>query len=167
MCEKFSSIQKIATAHAKLLTDGESTAEIDDFRTHADNFAVALWGELLYANPNYHVGGQVIELAETVLDLAGNPWRSIWYSFQIFLGLVTAGEPMRSEAKVRTSMKYVIDDSLEKLEQYERNNPDAPLKIIRSISSMSGGSSTGPLSTLATEFTYLNLFGLLHSILSK
>ena len=75
--EKFDSIAKIATAHANALTGENSTNEVD-IRSSADNFAIALWGETLYANPNYHVGGRVLNLSESIITLVGNPWPSVW-----------------------------------------------------------------------------------------
>ncbi len=157
--EKFDIITKIATAHANALIGEGSTAEVDDIRHSADNFAVALWGEVLYGNPNYHVCGHVLSLSQKFLDLAGDPWTSIWYALQFVLKLVTPGEPTRSEAKLRGKAAKVVEKSIVKLEEFERNNPDAPLKTIRNLSVMSGGGRTGSLSKFASEFTGLNLFG--------
>lgn len=162
--EKFDTITKIATVHANALTGGGSTAEVDDIRYSADNFAIALWGETLYGNPKHHVGGRVLSLSETIINLAGDPWPSVWYSFQLFLKLVNPGDPTRSEAKLRARVAKVVEGNIGKLEEYERNNPDAPLKTIRNLSVMTGGGRTGPLSKLASEFTNLNLFGGHHSI---
>lgn len=157
--EKFDTIKKIAQAHADSLTGNGTTAEVDDIRYSADNFAIALWGETLYGNPNHHVGGKVLSLSETIINLAGDPWPSVWYSFQLFLKLVKPGEPTRSEANLRSQVAKVVERNIGKLEEYERNNPDAPLKTIRNLSVMSGGARTGPLSKFAAEFTNLNLFG--------
>ena len=157
--EKFDTITKIATAHANALTGEDSTAEVDDFRHTVDNFAVALWGEILYGNPNNHVDGRVLSLSETIINLAGSPWPSIWYSFQLFLKQVSPGEPTRSEAKLQARVNEVGERNIGKLEEYEQNNPDAPLKTIRNLSFMTGGERTGPLSEFASQFTNLNLFG--------
>ena len=75
--KKFETIVKIATAHANALTGEVSTEEVDDIRSSADNFAVALWGGTLYANPNYYLGGRVLSLSEAILALVGNPWPSV------------------------------------------------------------------------------------------
>lgn len=157
--QKFETITKIATNHANALTGKGTTAEVDDIRYSADNFAIALWGETLYGNPNHHVGGRVLSLSETIINLAGDPWPSVWYSVQLFLKLVTPGEPTRSEASLRAKVSKVVERNMGKLEEYERNNPDAPLKTIRNLSVMTGGGRTGPLSKFASEFTNLNLFG--------
>ena len=45
----------ITIMHANALTGGGSTAEVDDIRYFADNFAIALWGETLYGNSNHHM----------------------------------------------------------------------------------------------------------------
>ena len=131
--EKFDTIGKVATAHINALTGEGSTAEINDITHSLQNFAVALWGEILYGNPNYHVGGHVLSLAGIILKLAGDPWPPIWYFFQLLLKQVTPGEPTRSEAKLRTKVSEVIEKSIEKLEEYERDNPNAPLKVIRKL----------------------------------
>ena len=156
---KFETIARIASAHVQALTGDNQVAAIDDIRYFADNFAIALWGETLYGNPNHHVDGQVLSLSETIINLAGNPWPSVWYSILLLFNLVNPGEPMRSEAKLRGRVAKVVEGNLVKLEEYERNNPDAPLKTIRSLSVATGGSKTGQLSRFATEFTNLNLFG--------
>jgi hypothetical protein len=163
--QKFDMIQRIAQTHADMLTgDEKTTAEVEDIRYSADNFAIALWGETLYGNPHHYVGGKVLELSETIINLAGNPWPSVWYYFQLILKLVPPGEPTRSEASLRSRVHKVVERNIAKLEEYERNNPDAPLKTIRSLSVNTGGGRTGPLSTFATEFTNLNLFGSFSSI---
>ena len=159
IAEKFDTIAKIATAHASALTNGALTAEIGDIKDSADDFAIALWGDILYGNPNNHVGGQLLHLSETIMDLAGNPWASVWYSLHLFLKLVTPGEPTRSEARLRATMDKAVQNNIEKLEDYERNNPYGPLKTIRSISIISGGGNTGPLSKFGSEFCNLNIFG--------
>lgn len=156
--EKFDTMTKIAVAQANALTGKSSTAEVDDITYSADNFAIALWGEILYGNPNSHVGGHVLSLADTILNLAGGPWPSVWYSFLLFLKLVTPGDPTHSEAKLRSRVDKVVENNIKKLEEYERSNPDAPLKTIRSLSITTGGGKTGPLSKFASEFGNLNLF---------
>lgn len=108
-----------------------------------------------------------LHLSETILDLAGDPWPSIWYSFQLLLKLVTPGEPTRSEAKLRAKVTKVVDKNIERLEEYEGTNPEAPLKTIRNLSVMTGGGKTGPLSEFASESTNLNLFGSFSFISSK
>lgn len=57
--EKFETIAKIATAHANALAGEGTTADVNDIRYSADNFAIAFWGETLYGNPNHHIGGRV------------------------------------------------------------------------------------------------------------
>ena len=157
--DKFDTIKKIATAHVNALASENSSAVIANITNVADNFALALWGETLYGNPQNHVGGHVLSLSETILDLAGNPWPSIWYSFQLFLKLVSPGQPTRLEAKLRAKVAKVVEGNMGILEEYERNNPDAPLKTIRNLSVKTGGGRTGPLSPFASEFTSLNIFG--------
>lgn len=158
-CEKFDTITKIATAHANALTGEDSTAEVDDIRHTVNDFAIALWGEILYGNPNNYVDGRVSSLADTIINLASSPWPSIWYSFQLFLKQVSLGKSTRSEAKLQARVTKVIERNIKKLEEYEHNNPDAPLKTIRNLSFMTGGGRTGPLSEFASQFTNLNLFG--------
>ena len=165
--EKFDIITKIATAHVNALAGEGSTVEVANITNAADDFALALWGETLYGNSQNHVGGRVLSLSETILDLAGDPWPSIWYSLRLFLKLVTPGEPTRSEAKLRANLAKVVDGNMRILEDHERNNPDAPLKTIRNLSVMTGGGRTGPLSPFATEFTNLNVFGPFHFIPHK
>ena len=157
--EKFNTIFEIATAHIDALTGGLPSREVENIKHAAENFAIALWGEVLYGNPNNHVDGRILDLSEILLHLAGSPWPSVRYSFHVFLKLVTSGQPTWSEAKIKRRVDQVIEDNLDILEEFEHNNPNAPLKSIRSLSVNSGGERVGPLSKLATEFTKLNLFG--------
>lgn len=157
--EKFSTISRIAQEHANMLTGQAKVADVDDIRYSADNFAIALWGETLYGNPNHYVGGRVLDLSETIITLAGDPWPSVWYSIQLFFKMVTPGAPTRSESKLRQKVAKVVEANIKKLEAYETANPEAPLKTIRNLSVMTGGGKTGPLSKFASEFTNLNLFG--------
>lgn len=161
--EKFDTIAKIATVHANALTGKVSTDEVDDIRYSADNFAIALWGEI----PNHYVGGRVLSLSGTIITLAGNPWPSLWYSFLLFLKLVNPGEPTRSEAKLRAKVAEVVQRNIGKLVEHEHDNPDAPLKTIRNPSVLTGGGITGPLSKFALEFTNLNVFGSFSRILKQ
>ena len=123
----------MATAHIDALIGEGSIAEIGDITHSTENFAVALWGELLYGHPKYHVGGHVLSLAGIILKLAGDPWPPIWYFFQLLLKRVTPGEPTRSEAKLRTKVSDIIEKNIGILEEYERDKPDAPLKVIRKL----------------------------------
>lgn len=161
---KFATIQRIAKDHANALTGANKSADVDDIRYSADNFAIALWGETLYGNPDHHKGGKVLALSEKIITLAGEPWPSVWYSVALFCRLVKPGEPTHSEAKLRRGVSKVVESNIAKLEAYEAANPDAPLKVIRSLSVATGGGRTGPLSVFASEFTNLNLFGGHHSI---
>ena len=155
--EKFNTIMDIATVHVNALTNG--TGEVENVKEVAENFAISLWGEVLYANPSNHVDGRILSLSEILLQLAASPWSSVLYATQVFLKLVTPGEPTRSEAKVRARAVRIIEDNLQKLERYEASNPNAPLKAIRNLSVNTGGSRAGSLSKFGTEFTKLNLFG--------
>lgn len=165
--EKFDTISKLVTTHVNALTGEDSTAEVDDFRSSSENFGIALWGEILYGNPNLHIGGLVSDLSNTMLKLVSDPWSSIWHSLQVFLRLVTPGETTRSEGKVRARLVKIIESNIGKLEEYERNNPDAPLKAIRTLSVMTGGGRTGPLSQSAYDLTGINLFGSLSLLLEE
>ncbi|OKL59584.1 hypothetical protein UA08_05246 [Talaromyces atroroseus] len=162
--EKMATISRIAQEHANALAGQAKSAHVDDIRYSADNFAIALWGETLYGNPDHYKGGHVLELSETIINLAGDPWPSVWYSLQLILKLVKPGDPTRSEAKLRQRVAKIVERNVEKLEAFEKSNPDAPLKTIRQLSVMTGGGRTGPLSKFASEFTNLNLFGGHHSI---
>jgi hypothetical protein len=157
--EKFDTIAKIAKDHSEALVGDALSADIHDIRYSADNFAIGLWGETLYGNSEHHRDGKVLSLSERIITLAGDPWPSVWYSLALFLRLVTPGEPTSSESKLRAEVGKVVKGNIAKLEEYERNNPDAPLKTIRSLSVATGGGRHGPLSKFASEFTNLNLFG--------
>ena len=157
--ENFNTILKVATEHARALSGDRSTALVSDVKKSAENFAIGLWGELLYGNPDHHRHGHVRHLSETILLLASSPWSVVSYVVQQSLRLVIPGEPTRSEGKLRAKMAEICERNISKLEAYERNNPNAPLKTIRSLSILTGGEKTGALSTAAAEFTMLNLFG--------
>ena len=158
--EKFNTVVEIATAHVNALTSDDSSSEVEDVQHVAENFALSLWGEVLYANSSNHVDGGILSISETLLHMAASPWPSVVYNIQLFLKLVSPGEPTRSEAKVQAKVAKVIEDNLNILTTYEHNNPNASPKAIRNISLNTGGGRDGHLSSFATEFTKLNLFGL-------
>lgn len=160
--DKFSTISKVAKEHAQALVGNneQPSADIDDIRHSTKNFAIALWGETLYANPENHLDGKILSLAEKIIDMTGDPWPAIWYAIALFLKLVAPGEPTRSESKIRAQVGKVIEGNLAKLEEYELLNPEAPPKTIRALSMATGGGRHGPLSKTAAEFTTVNIFGL-------
>ena len=157
--ERFNTFVEIATAHVDALTSVDPSGKVKNVKTVAENFALSLWGEVLYANRSNHVDGRILSISDTLLHLAGSPWPTVVYTVQLFLKLVTPGEPTRSEAKVQAQVDKVIEDNLDILNMFEQNNPNASLKAIRNISVNTGGGRNGPLSKFATEFTKLNLFG--------
>lgn len=157
--EKFDDIVKIATAHTDNLIGDAQTAVINDIRHSADNFAISLWGDILYGNPGNHISGLVLNTSDKMLHMSGSPWPNIWYFLQLCVRLVRRGEPTRSEAKLRTKMDQIVAENITKMEEFEQSNPDAPLKTMRNFSVMSGGGKTGPLSQIAIDFANLNIFG--------
>ena len=160
MLQSSTRLPRSARVHANYLTGNNSTADVEDIRHSAENFAIALWGRLYTQSrkPCWRPRpGSILSNHQP----AGDPWPSVWYAVQLFLRLVTPGDPTRSETKLRGEVAKVVEGNICKLESYERNNRDAPLKAIRNLSVMTGGQRTGPLSKFASEFTNLNLFGLL------
>jgi hypothetical protein len=157
--EKFDDIVKIATTHTDEMIGDAQTTVIKDIRHYADNFAISLWGDILYGNPDNHVSGLVLRTSDRMLHMSGSPWPNIWYYFQLCLCLVRRGQPTHSEGKLRTKMDQIVTENITKMEEFERSNPDAPLKTMRNFSVMSGGGKTGPLSQIAIDFANLNIFG--------
>jgi hypothetical protein len=167
LAKHFHCIRKLAKAHVGFLMGEQTTAEINDIVHQVELYAIALWGDLLYKSPNYQADGQVWKLSTALLAFTTDPWPSFWYSVYMFLRLVRPGEPLRSEAKLRTQLQVVVERSIEKMEEFERENPDAPPTSVRSLSMMTGGGKRGPLSTTATEFARLNTFGMCYDPLVK
>lgn len=157
--DKFDDIMRIATDHVKGMAGGASQGEVADIRHVADNFAATLWGDILYGRSDALTDGRVMSAASEILRRAGSPWPSALYSFMLTLGLVEPGKPTPSEAKVRAEIEDLYKKNVQHLEEYEHNNPDSPMKTIRSLSVANGGERTGPLSKFATQFARLNVFG--------
>lgn len=157
---KFDTIKRITEQHC-----ADIEGYVDDIRHVADNFAVALWGDLLYGNPSNRVDSKVLTLSNTTMDMVGDPWSAVWYYFQLILRFISPGQPTRYETKLRSQIANVMRRNIANLHAHEAkpSNTTAP-KTIRSISLQTGGTPTGPLSTFATEFANLNLFGGHHSI---
>lgn len=152
-------MQEIATWHIDALAGESLKADINDICHAANDFAISMWGEILYGNPGYYLSGEVLTLAEEIMDRAGSPWSSIWYNIQSFVGLIAPGAPTRSERKIKEGVDRIIGNSIQGLEECELNDAEAPLKLLRNLSVNSGGERTGPLSKPASDFAKLNFFG--------
>ncbi|KAJ8109622.1 hypothetical protein OPT61_g7328 [Boeremia exigua] len=161
---KFDGVLRVATQHVKAIAENSKEAEVPDIRRTADNFAATLWGDTLYGRADALTDNRVMRVASEILRRAGSPWPSALYSFLLTFGLVEPGKPTPSEAKVRAEIEDLYEKNVHDLEEYEENNPDSPMKTIRSLSVASGGKREGPLSGLATQFARLNVFGGHHSI---
>ena len=158
--KKFDTIAKTADWHIDTLAGDNLTSDVSSITSHANDFATSMWGEILYGNPLYHLDGEVIRLSDMILELAASPWSPIKYSIQLFLGLVSLGAPTRSERKMRERVDKVVENTIQRLEEYEQSNPGAAPKTIRNLSIVSGGGRTGPLTDFAKDFANLNLFGM-------
>lgn len=162
---KFDGVMRVAAEHVRALAGDTDSAEVPDIRHAADNFAATLWGDTLYGRSDALTDGRVMEVADEILRRAGSPWPSALYSFMLNFGLVEPGKPTPSEAKVRGEIEDLYEKNVQHLEEYERNNPDSPMKTIRSLSVADGGKRTGPLTRFATQFARLNVFGKHHGYL--
>ncbi|KAF3039826.1 hypothetical protein E8E11_005344 [Didymella keratinophila] len=156
---KLDGVMRVAAEHVRALAENSNSTEISDIRHAADNFAATLWGDTLYGRSDALTDGRVMKVADEILRRAGSPWPSALYSFMLTLGLVEPGKPTPSESKVRTEIENLYEKNVQHLEDYERNNPDSPMKTIRRLSVADGGKRTGPLTRFATQFARLNVFG--------
>lgn len=157
--KKFDEIVSVATVKVNSIVGDSNVAEVHDMRHVADTFAAALWGENLYGRSDPKADEDVIRVADEILARAGGPWASMVYSFLLTFRLITPGEPTRSEARLRAEGEALVANNMECLQAYEKENPDAPMKTMRSLSVASGGDKTGPLNRFAGQFARLNLFG--------
>jgi DNA-binding Xre family transcriptional regulator len=155
----FETIAKISCAHIDALTSSTTPTEIDDIKYAMDNFALVLWGEHLYGNPNHHLDSQVLPVSNRIVELCGSPWPAIRYSLLALTRLVTPGKPTQGEASLRCQVTDIVDRNFKVLERNERDHPNAEPKTMRRISMQTGGSKTGPFSQFAVEFAHLNIFG--------
>jgi hypothetical protein len=157
--QKFDELVRIATIHTDKLSVDSGTVIIDDIMHFAEDFAISLWGGILYGNPENYTSGQVLSTSNKILKMSGSPWPNIWYYLQFCTGLVHRNEPITSEARLRTQLDQIVAENFAKMEEFERCHPEAPLKTMRKISVMSGGDRDGPLSQIAIDFANLNIFG--------
>ena len=162
--EKFDTVKDVASWHVDAVAGESQTVDIDDIGHVANNYAVSMWGDVLYGNREYYLDGEVLTLSESIMAMASSPWSSIWQVIQEFLGLVAPGGATRSEQNVRDRVDAVVGKCIKRLEDCERNDPEAPLKTMRNLSVKSGGERTGPLSKFAADFANLNFFGGHHSV---
>lgn len=156
---KFDGVLRVATQHVENIAGNAEKAEIADIRQAADHFAATLWDDTLYGRSDALTDGRVMKVAAEILRRAGSPWPSALYSLMLTFGLVEPGKPTPSEAKVRAEIEDLYEKNVQHLEKFEHENPDAPMRIIRSLSVADGGKRTGPLTKFATQFARLNVFG--------
>jgi hypothetical protein len=159
LAEKFDTISRFAQAHADAMTTDQSATIVTDIKRATDDYVISVWGEILYGNPLNHVDSSVWNVSEKVLFLSGNIWGSVKYSIHNFLGMLPPRSSTGSEAKVRKEVVDIIDRNMKVLCHYEKNNKEAPLKLMRRLSIITGGKKNGPLSEFASEFANLNVFG--------
>lgn len=124
-----------------------------------DMFAISLWRTILYGSSDRETDSCALSLAKEIGARVTDPWPSLWYSINVTLGWVKAGEPLGSDKALRTQLDDLITKSVRNLENHERLNPQAPPTSLRGLSARTHGSAIEGLSPTAIEFARLNAFG--------
>lgn len=130
-----------------------------DIIPHVDIFAISLWRTLLYGSSDSEANSRALSLAKEIGARVTDPWPSLWYSINVILGFVDAGEPLGPDRALRVQLDHLITESVQNLEDYERLNPQAPPTSLRGLSARTHGSVIEGLSPTAIEFARLNAFG--------
>lgn len=145
--------------HVNGLMKGRANSTTLNIIFHVDMFAISLWRTLLYGSSDSETDSRALSLANEIGARVTDPWPSLWYSINVILGFVDAGEPLGSDKALRAQLDDLITDSVRNLEDYERLNPQAPLTSLRGLSARTHGSVLEGFSQTSIEFARLNAFG--------
>lgn len=152
-------MKRLAETHVKSLVHEQANSATVDVIHRMDIFAISLWRTLLYGGSDSKTDNGALGLAKEIGARVTDPWPSIWYSINVMLGFVTAGEPLGSDKILRSELDELVKGSIEHLQNHERLNPEASPTSLRGLSTKTNGDVTGPLSRTAIEFARLNAFG--------
>jgi len=152
-------MKRLAKTHVDSLIDKQANSVTVDIIPRMDIFAISLWRTILYGSSNSETDSRALSLAKEIGARVTDPWPSLWYSINVILGLVNAGEPLGSDKALRTQLDDLIARSIQNLENNEHLHPEAPLTSLRGLSARTHGSVTEGLSQTAIEFARLNAFG--------
>ena len=141
------------------MMDERANSATVDIIPHVDIFAISLWRTILYGSSNSETDSRALSLANEIGARVTDPWPSLWYSINVILGFVNAGEPLGSDKVLRAQLDDLITESVRNLEEHERLNPHAPPTSLRGLSARTHGSVLEGLSQTAIEFARLNAFG--------
>ena len=152
-------MKTLAKTHIDGLIAEQADSITVDIIPRMDIFAISLWRTLLYGGSDSETDSRALCLAKEIGARVTDPWPSLWYSINVILGLVKAGEPLGSDNALRTQLDDLIDRSVQNLEIYEHLHPEAPPTSLRALSARTHGSVIEGLSPTAIEFARLNAFG--------
>ncbi|KAG9196941.1 hypothetical protein G6514_002890, partial [Epicoccum nigrum] len=158
LAKDFDTIKTLAQTHVNGLIDERANSATVDIIPHVDIFAISLWRTILYGSSDRETDSRTLSLAKEIGARVMDPWPSLWYSINVILGFVDAGEPLGSDKALRDQLDDLITDSVQNLENYERLNPQAPPTSLRGLSARTRGSVLEGLSQTAIEFARLNSF---------
>jgi hypothetical protein len=159
LAKNFNTTREHAKAHVSDLVDEQADNGMVEIVSRIDIFAITLWRTLLYGSSDGETDSHVLDLAKAIGARVTDPWPSIWYAINVFLGLVDPGHPFGFDKVLRGQLDNLIDKSLEQLQEHECLNPGAPRTSLRGLSASTHGGTSGPLSQTAIEFAHLNAFG--------
>ncbi|KAF3043111.1 hypothetical protein E8E11_008587 [Didymella keratinophila] len=158
LAKNFETMKTLAQTHVNSLIDKQANSTTVDIIPRMDVFAISLWRTILYGSSDSETNSRALSLAKQIGARVTDPWPSLWYSINVILGLVDAGEPLGSDKALRAQLDDLIARSVQGLENNERLNPQAPPTSLRGLSARTHGSVIEGLSQTAIEFARLNAF---------
>lgn len=159
LARDFDTMKSLAQSHVDSLIGEHASNATVDIIPRIDIFAISLWRTILYGSSDSETDSRALSLAKEIGARVTDPWPSLWYSFNVILGLVKAGEPLGSDKALRTRLDDLIARSVQNLETHERLHPKAPPTSLRGLSARTHGNVIEGLSPTAIEFARLNAFG--------
>lgn len=89
--------------HVNCLMKGRANSTTLNMIFHVDIFAISLWRTLLYGSSDSETDSRALSLANEIGARVTDPWPSLWYSINVILGFVDAGEPLGSNKALRAN----------------------------------------------------------------
>jgi cytochrome P450 len=166
LTSKLDFLINMASKHADIIAkEGTcTTGSRRDFRQFANDFAIDMWGEVMFEMKDAHLeSDKLLALDEKVNRIIVNPLHILYHAIRSYLTFKCFDEPDHTEQEIYQEVKDIMDKRIGHLESFERRG-EAVHNILRNVSIATGGDLNGALNQHAIDLARFNIYGGHHSI---